>query len=425
MTPEREDAEREVLHRVVLRSEQLRTTLLVVVAAVGMTLVLIVPQLLRGRVHAFFREGQGLWVMQVCFACLLLYASALRVWIGRRRTVPWGLQILTTCLEALIPTAFLWAMGGFLGPATSLFLPPPMLYFLFIIVSTLRLDARLCVLTGALSGVSYLAMALWSLEQPDSAALPLLLASPYQHIGRAALLVVGGGLAGIVSAQIRRQVSEGVALLRERDRIAGVFGQHVSPAVVSRLLADERARPELRRVCVMFVDVRGFTRFAERRDPQTVVDYLNRLFDVLVERVDAHGGIVNKFLGDGFMAIFGAPLPADDPARDAAAAALDMVARVDAEVAAGSLAPTRIGVGLHIGEALTGTVGSQRRREYTVIGDAVNVAARLEGLNKHYDTCVLASAEVVQALAGRFATRPLGEATIAGRSAPIEVHALG
>ena len=224
MTPEREDAEREVLHRVVLRSEQLRTTLLVVVAVVGMTLVLIVPQLLRGRVHAFFRGGQGLWVVQACFASLLLYASALRVWISRRHTVPWGLQILTTCLEALIPTAFLWAMGGFLGPATSLFLPPPMLYFLFIIVSTLRLDARLCVLSGALSGASYLAVALWSLEQPDSAALPLLLASPYQHIGRAALLVIGGGLAGIVSAQIRRQVSEGVALLRELQTISGDAG---------------------------------------------------------------------------------------------------------------------------------------------------------------------------------------------------------
>lgn len=428
MTPEQEDADRAVFDRVVLRSEQLRATLLVVVAAAGTSLVVLVPLIFREHVQAFFREGQGIWVMQACFSGLLLYASALRVWIGRRRArqdaVPRALQIVTTCVEALIPTAFLWALGSFLGPATSLFLPPPMLYFLFIVVSTLRLDVGLCVLTGVLSGASYFAMALWSLAQPDATALPLLLASPYQHLGRALLLVICGGLAGIVSSQIRRQVSEGVALLRERDRIAGVFGQHVSPAVVSRLLADERARPELRRVCVMFVDVRGFTRFAEARDPQTVVDYLNRLFDVLVERVDARGGIVNKFLGDGFMAIFGAPLPAEDPAHDAAAAALEMVARVDAEVAAGALPPTRIGVGLHLGEALTGTVGSQRRREYTVIGDAVNVAARLESLNKRFNTSVLASAEVVQALAGRIATRPLGEATIAGRSAPIEVHAL-
>src|SRR6185295_1775729 len=101
-----------------------------------------------------------------------------------------------------------------------------------------------------------------------------------------------------------------------------------------------------------------------------------------VESVNAHHGIVNKFLGDGAMALFGAPLAEGNPCRNALRAALEILDRIDAEVAAGRMVPTRLGIGLHAGPVVIGNIGSPQRKEFTVIGDVVNVASRVEALNK-------------------------------------------
>src|SRR5262249_14569600 len=162
-----------------------------------------------------------------------------------------------------------------------------------------------------------------------------------------------------------------------------VCGQHVSPAVVDRLL-EQRAdvKSEVRDVCVMFLDVRNFTAFAEKRTPEEVVEYLNSLFDFMIDSVNRHHGIVNKFLGDGVMAVFGAPLSDGKECVHAIDAAQEILAQIEEMVESGRIPPTRVGIGLHFGKALIGNVGSGARKEYTVIGDAVNVAARIEQLNK-------------------------------------------
>ena len=131
----------------------------------------------------------------------------------------------------------------------------------------------------------------------------------------------------------------------------------------------------------MFVDIRSFTTAARTRTPAEVVERLDDVFEILVDIVDRHNGIVNKFLGDGLLAIFGAPI--DDPleAANAVAAAREMLMSVETSNVGHSW-PIRLGIGIHIGQAVAGTVGSQRRKEYTVIGDTVNLASRLESLNK-------------------------------------------
>ena len=169
----------------------------------------------------------------------------------------------------------------------------------------------------------------------------------------------------------------------ERTRILNVFGRHTAPAVVEELLRHDTDPPVRRTpVCVMFLDVRDFTSFAEGAEPEVVVEFLNRFFGLTIEAVTSRGGIVHQLLGDGFMAIFGAPLATPDDCTNAVEAALDIVARVEAEVAAGHLRPTRVGIGLHAGEVVAGTVGSAQHKEYKVTGDVVNVAARVEGLSK-------------------------------------------
>jgi adenylate cyclase len=175
----------------------------------------------------------------------------------------------------------------------------------------------------------------------------------------------------------------------------------------------------------MFVDFRSFTAGARSRSPQEVVDRLDGAFAVLVDILDRHGGIVNKFLGDGFLALFGAPFEAEDAAHRAVAAGREML-DANTRVNEATSWPLRIGIGIHIGEVVAGNIGSPRRKEYTVIGDTVNFAARLEALNKEFNSQFLISADMRDALGddGRDAV-PLGEVPVRGYDRPMAVWQLG
>jgi adenylate cyclase len=246
------------------------------------------------------------------------------------------------------------------------------------------------------------------------------------HTIRSVIILTCGILAGAVGVQLRRQFAASIQAATARDRVTDLFGQHVSPQVVERLMVEGASTAsDIRHVAVMFVDFRSFTVGARSRSPQEVVDRLDGAFAVLVEILDRHGGIVNKFLGDGFLALFGAPFEAADAAQRAVAAAREMLLAMDS-VNKGDSWPLRIGIGIHFGEVVAGNIGSPRRKEYTVIGDTVNFAARLESLNKEFNSQLLISAVVRDALGndGRDAVS-LGEVAIKGYDRPMPVWQLG
>jgi adenylate cyclase len=226
--------------------------------------------------------------------------------------------------------------------------------------------------------------------------------------------------------QLRRQFAASIQAATARDRVTNLFGRHVSPQVVERLLVEGASTTsDIRRAAVMFVDFRNFTAQARSRSPRQVVDRLDGAFAVLVEILDRHGGIVNKFLGDGFLALFGAPFEAPEAAYHAVAAAREMLAAMK-DINETSGWPLRIGIGIHFGEVVAGNIGSPRRKEYTVMGDTVNFAARLEQLNKEFNSQLLVSAAVRDALGdeGNDAV-PLGEVAIRGYDRPMAVWQLG
>lgn len=181
--------------------------------------------------------------------------------------------------------------------------------------------------------------------------------------------------------------------LRERERIRDLFGRQVGLEVAEAALARN---PELggeeRHVAIFFIDIVGSTALAASRPPQHVVDLLNRFFDVVVSEVDRCGGIINKFEGDAALAVFGAPVDADDPAGRALAAARAVCARLPGEVPDCDAA-----TGVAYGLVVAGNIGARNRFEYTVIGDAVNEAARLCELAKQYPCRMLASQRAVDA----------------------------
>jgi adenylate cyclase len=240
-----------------------------------------------------------------------------------------------------------------------------------------------------------------------------------QQLARPGLVAIAGGIAAAIARTLR-------AYVHRVQSITTTFGQYVSPAVAQKLLEQRGELPsELRHVCVMFLDIRNFTTYAEHRGPDEVVRFLNEVFAFMIDVVNAHHGVINKFLGDGFMAVFGAPHSEGSDCENAIAASRALITELEKRVADGRLAATRIGIGLHAGPAVTGNVGSLTRREYTVIGDVVNLASRVESLNKEMGSMLLVTGEVVAAL--KTPPSPMtakGAVKVKGREAPVEVFQL-
>ncbi|MDU3044911.1 adenylate/guanylate cyclase domain-containing protein [Bradyrhizobium sp.] len=330
----------------------------------------------------------GIIAAFVAFETLVLFRIKSDIRHGRDVPIVW--RYVSVLVETSLPTLVLMMQIEGIGPDKALGFGAPLVYFIFIILSTLRLDFWLSSFTGLVAAAELLTVALLDRPSIDVSQNPEI----YYHGERSFIIFLGGILAGAVGVQLRRQFAASIAAASARDRVTDLFGQHVSPQVVERLMKEGTAEArDIREVAVMFVDFRGFTAASRSKTPQEIVERLDGAFAVLVDILERHGGIVNKFLGDGFLALFGAPFETRDAAPQAVAAAREMVEAMD-RVNVTSSWPLRIGIGIHLGEVVAGSVGSPRRKEYTVIGDTVNFASRLEALNKEFGSHLLISREV-------------------------------
>jgi adenylate cyclase len=216
--------------------------------------------------------------------------------------------------------------------------------------------------------------------------------------------------------------------VREREKIKRAFSFYLSPDMIRRISADPDSLNlggEEIVATAMFTDIKGFTPIAEGLTAPQTAALLNDYFSRVTRHIFEEGGTLIKYIGDAVFAIWGAPLKLEDHAAAACRAAL-AVARSRGTPAAGegngNSLVTRIGV--HTGAMLVGNLGSAQRFDYTAIGDAVNLASRLEGLNKTFGTVALVSGETLARTAGQFVVRPLGRARVVGRSEPVEIHEL-
>jgi adenylate cyclase len=215
---------------------------------------------------------------------------------------------------------------------------------------------------------------------------------------------------------------------RDKRQVKKLFSRYVSKDVYEQLVAN----PSLaalggarRHMTVLFSDIRGFTTMSEQGTPEDVVSQLNELFSRMVKVVFDHHGTVDKFVGDMIMALYGAPLDDDDHAEHAVQTALAMITalqQMNREWAAAGRPQLDIGIGINTGDMIAGNVGSETIMSYTVIGDAVNLGARLESLNKEYGTRIIISDATRERLKGRYDIHPLGEVIVKGKSTSVAIY---
>jgi len=210
---------------------------------------------------------------------------------------------------------------------------------------------------------------------------------------------------------------------RERSQAIAQFSRFTNPHVARQLVERGGIETGRREVTLLFSDIRGFTTLSETRKPEEVIALLNRYFSLQVDVVFRHGGSLDKFIGDCIMAIWGAPLDDPDHARRAVACALDMadtLAAFKRELGAENT-DFDVGIGLHSGSAVVGLMGSQKRLEYTAIGDTVNLASRIEGLTKDAKRRILVSRDTAERCGDAFDFISCGTFPVKGRAQPVEL----
>jgi class 3 adenylate cyclase len=281
----------------------------------------------------------------------------------------------------------------------------------FIIAKTTPIELALLVLALVAVALGLRAMILVSISISD----------PVQQVVEAMAEVESGKIDRTLDVyewseigRLQSGFNRMVAGLRERERLRDLFGRHVGEEVVRRAVAEnEKLTGDERDVAILFVDLVGSTQLASTREPHEVAEVLNEFFRIVVDEVDEHNGLINKFQGDAALAVFGAPLRMEDPASAALATARTLAVEL-------RRLPVDFGIGVSAGPVFAGNIGAENRYEYTVVGDAVNEAARLADRAKDYEERVLCSDAAIDRCAEneRRQWAAQGAEVLRGRSQP-------
>jgi len=292
-------------------------------------------------------------------------------------------------------------------------------------LSSLELDFKLCVFTGTVAAIQYLAIAWYLTTKPFPDEFISAVSFFPSYIGTAALFFVSGHTAGLITNQIKKGLLKHYKVREERNEIQKLFGQQISIEVVNELVENKfEVQSRVRFAAIMFLDIRNFSIFAQNKSPEEIIAYQNNVFSFIIEIINRNKGIVNQIMGDGLMAIFGAPIEHDNDCQLAVNAALEIHKELKRRSDNGIIPETVIRIGINAGEVVTGNVGTSERKQYSITGQPVIIAARLEQINKELNSTILISESVYKNAHVDFEPIRHNDVIIKGLPAPINIYQL-
>jgi adenylate cyclase len=414
----------------ILKSERFRLFVLMIAFGILFIFAFIVFALYKDFFNnVFIGEYFFIWLSLVPVLIIIrsfFIRHRIRKWqkAGKQISEKW--RYVNSFIEVSIPSIGILIFAQGLHSVYALITPIVFLYFIFIILSALELNLYLSIFTGAVAGIEYFSIALILLHQPEMASGVPILDFYLPYLAKSNMLFASGVLAGVVAIIIKNYMISSYYRLNERNHIEKLFGQQVSPHIVDELIRSKQEIVSRRRfVCILFLDIRGFTPFTEKKSPEEIIEYQNNVFSFMIERVNENHGIINQFMGDGFMATFGAPISYENDCQNAVNTAIAIMNDIKIKNGRKLIPETKIGIGLHAGEVVTGNVGTSIRKQYSVTGSVVILASRLEQLNKTYDSQIIISKDVLRRIdSERINPKQLGLVEIKGRSDPLEIFQL-
>ena len=417
----------EELSKEILKSEKLRGLLLsgiIVVMLLGIAVNSYYLNVLESNLIEPFS-----WFILILFGLLIrsvLVRKFQVVWFKKSRKKYLSFLYVNTFIETSIPSVVIIVFASSYNPATALIGPIVFFYFLFIILSIFDLELKLSIFAGFVASVEYLILSLFYYDQHTfNGDLSILNMFPF-YAAKSLFLLMAGVVAGIVSLKIRKNIFSSFHNIQERNNLEKVFGQQISKEIVDEFIDNNLTiASRQREATIMFLDIRDFSNFCEGKTPEEINKYQNEVLSFMIDIVKKNRGIVNQILGDGFMATFGAPVEDKNHIDNAVKAANEIIRQLNSKNENGEIQKTNVGIGIHCGEVVTGNVGTEDRKQYSVTGNTVILASRLEQLNKEFNSSVIVSTDVIDNLKTEGVEFiSLGDVNIKGFANPLEVYKL-
>jgi len=361
-----------------------------------------------------------------------LAVTALRLALAYRRWLNPAVLIAGVCLDIALLLGLIWSFHlQYQQPAPFYLKVPTLLYvFIFIALRALRFEPMYVIAAGVSAAVGWLALLVYAASSGE-----MVVTRDYVRYMTSNSVLIGAEIDKVIAILM---VTGVLALALARSRrilyravldsvLARDLSRFVAPEVAERISTSERGlqpgEGEVREASVLFTDIEGFSTFSEKVSPERLVMLLNEYFEAISGIVDRHGGVITQFQGDAMLITFNTVRDDPDHAAKAVRTALE-IRDTTRERLFGDAVRMRTRCGINTGRIVAGAVGSAERLLYTVHGDEVNIAARLEQLNKNYGTYLLASESTVRAAGGEFSFRLVDQVAVRGREAPTRVYTL-